>query len=102
MPEDTKSSFRGVSWCKLSRKWKAKIALGVKHKLGGKSKHLGIFDDDQEAARAYDAEARKHERKLNFPPAEAPQDAAASASCCCHLIQNFTCASCAASSLGFY
>ena len=44
-------------------------------KLGGKTKNLGQFDDEEEAARAFDAEARKHNRKLNFPATDAERAA---------------------------
>ena len=41
------SRFRGVAWHKKRRKWVAAISLD------GKNKHLGYFDDEAEAARAY-------------------------------------------------
>lgn len=34
--------------------------------IGGKTKHLGIFDSDIDAAKAYDVEAKKIGRKTNF------------------------------------
>ena len=45
------SKFIGVSWNKFSKKWSASI------KLDGKSKHIGYFDSEVEAAEAYDNEA---------------------------------------------
>jgi hypothetical protein len=42
------SKFKGVSWYKYRQKCKAQI------KVDGKSKYLGIFDDEKEAARKYD------------------------------------------------
>jgi len=42
----------------------------VKIQLGGKGKHLGLFDDEEDAARAYDAEARRKlgsKAVLTFP-----------------------------------
>jgi hypothetical protein len=63
------SSFRGVSWSKQSRKWQSQI------KIGGKTKHLGVFSDEEVAARAYDVKAtvqRGDRAVLNFPPPGAP------------------------------
>ena len=42
------SKYRGVSWYKKSNQWKAEI------KVAGKLEHLGYFDDEAEAARAFD------------------------------------------------
>ena len=61
----TSSRFTGVSWDKTSSKWHAQI----KHK--GERHFIGRFDDDMEAAKAYDAKARSlrgaNTRFLNFP-----------------------------------
>eukprot|EP00946_MAST-07B_sp_MAST-7B-sp1_P002844 g2844.t1 len=57
-----RSSYRGVT---IERgRWKAQIGYG------GKTHHIGTFDTDVDAARAYDSEAlRVHGKKalLNFP-----------------------------------
>jgi hypothetical protein len=58
------SQYRGVAWEKSNNKWKANI------KYNGKRHHLGCFEDEKEAARAYDKPARvQHGLKaqLNFP-----------------------------------
>ena len=57
------SRFRGVSWYKMHQKWVAST------RIDGKSKHIGFYDDETEAARAYDATVRAHslDRPLNFP-----------------------------------
>lgn len=51
------SAYKGVSWHKHSQKWYAYI------QSGGKMRGLGYFDSQADAAKAYDAEARK----VHFP-----------------------------------
>ena len=65
------SDFIGVTWYKVSSKWKAQIY--VPHE--GRNVHIGYFVDEEAAARAYDDEARRlrgseahsSKFKLNFP-----------------------------------
>ena len=57
----TSSTYRGVGWHSRSSKWTAQL------RLGGKSKTLGYFSDEEEAARTYDAEARKHYTEETLP-----------------------------------
>jgi hypothetical protein len=58
------SKYRGVSWHKQSKKWKAEIYYD------GKQHYIGCFVDEVEAARAYERTARAPGSSgvgLNFP-----------------------------------
>ena len=60
-PRVVKSSkFRGVSWYKAKKQWQATINVD---KI---KEHLGYFDDEKEAARAYDKRAAELHRATNF------------------------------------
>eukprot|EP00613_Pedinella_sp_CCMP2098_P018127 CAMPEP_0171769984 /NCGR_PEP_ID=MMETSP0991-20121206/53252_1 /TAXON_ID=483369 /ORGANISM="non described non described, Strain CCMP2098" /LENGTH=285 /DNA_ID=CAMNT_0012375093 /DNA_START=62 /DNA_END=917 /DNA_ORIENTATION=+ len=55
------SKFKGVSWDRKNQKWKAQICID------GKSTYLGIFDNEEEAARKYDENAAYLGKTVNFP-----------------------------------
>jgi hypothetical protein len=58
------SQYLGVSWSGRGQKWHAQITVG------GLNKHLGFFDDEIDAARAYDVAALQHFgafARPNFP-----------------------------------
>eukprot|EP01045_Picozoa_sp_COSAG04_P003167 COSAG04_NODE_127_length_24502_cov_31.657583_1_plen_1153_part_00 len=61
------SVYTGVSWDRSKRKWTA----GIWNSALKSSKALGRFDNEEEAARAFDEEARKlgTNSRLNFPTA---------------------------------
>lgn len=47
----TTSKYKGVYWCKQKNKWHSRIGANYTHR------HLGFYDNEEAAARAYDAAA---------------------------------------------
>ena len=70
------SVYKGVSWHKHSQKWYAYI------QAGGKMRGLGYFDCQEDAARAYDAEARKVRGGAPAPVLARPPPLACRCACC--------------------
>ena len=61
--KNTSSQYIGVSWHKKNQKWHVQI------NIDSKSKYLGYYEEEEEAARAYDKFALEHygnNAKTNF------------------------------------
>lgn len=75
------SKFRGVSKRFEKGRWTGKWAAAIQHKYitQGKSIHLGCFDNEDKAARAYDGALMTipgmHPDRRNFPGDPIPTDA---------------------------
>lgn len=65
------SAYVGVHWDRREARWRTEISVQRKRI------HLGYFDDEKEAAQAYDRAAAPHGRRLNFPPSDSLLEACA-------------------------
>ena len=63
------SKYVGVNWKKENKKWRARIMID------GKSKALGYYHDEKEAARIYDEQAALLGKPVNFPLHEGMEQA---------------------------
>lgn len=63
---NNKSGRKGVSWNRQNRKWHAQI------KRNGKTHHLGVFDNVEDAAEAYRSAALELHREFARTDAENP------------------------------
>lgn len=57
---NTSSKYKGVYWDKQHKKWRARIYIK------GKRKHLGRFEDEKQAALAYNEAAKKYYGEFAF------------------------------------
>lgn len=60
-PPRYKSKYVGVRWYRPLLKWQARVTLD------GKTEHLGYFENEEDAARAYDQRCAPTNRPVNFP-----------------------------------
>jgi hypothetical protein len=56
----TSSKYKGVSWYKAKKCWRAMI------QVEGRCKFLGYFESEEEAARVYDKAARRYHGEFAY------------------------------------
>jgi len=59
--KNSSSKYKGVGWKKQANKWQAFITIN------GKNSHLGYYDNEDDAARAYDKAARERHGEFASP-----------------------------------
>ena len=67
LKDRTSSRFFGVTRCKHLHRKKFMAQIRLPKSEGGKMKNLGYYEKEKDAAKAFDREAKRLGRRLNFP-----------------------------------
>ena len=67
LKDRTSSRYFGVTRYKHLHRKKFQAKIRLPKSEGGKTKNLGYFEEEKDAAKAFDREAKRLGRRLNFP-----------------------------------